>query len=272
MDISTIFGLVVAFGSLCIAVGMEGGTLGSLVNPSAALIVFGGSLGAAMVGLPLASVIKAPMVLKNAVFTRVLDPQKTIELLSGLARVARKEGVLALEGELVNIDDPFIRRGVQLLVDGTDPEVTEAILGTEIDALVERHDVTGKLFNTMGGLAPTLGVTGTVMGLVHMLGQLDDPGAMGPAIAAAFIATLYGVASANLLFLPLGAKLKLRSQQEAAAREMVVIGIGSLQAGESPMILTERLNAFLSPKARAQAEAGGGAEGGEAGEPVGAEA
>lgn len=261
-----------AFGSLAVSVLMEGGSLRSLVNSSAALIVFGGSLGATLVAMPLSAVLRLPSVLKHALFSPQMEAGAVIELLGNLARVARREGVLALEGELLSISDPFIRRGVQLVVDGTDTEVTRGILETEIAAQGERHELGRAFFTTLGGLTPTLGVTGTVMGLVHMLGKLNDPGKMGPAIAAAFLATLYGVASANLIFLPIASKLRLRSQQERMMREMIALGIEGLQTGDSPLVLVERLKAFLAPKARAAADAAAEGRGAGAGEAVGAQA
>ena len=274
MDIGTILGLALAFGALGVAFTMEGGSLRTLVSPAALLIVFGGSLGAAMVALPLSTTLKAGMYMRHALFARSYDPVQAIRLMGNLARIARKGGVLALEGELVNISDPFVRRGVQLVVDGTDAEVTEEILETEIEARCERHDLAVKFFSTLGGLAPTLGVTGTVMGLVHMLGQLSEPGKMGPAIAGAFLATLYGVGSANLIFVPVAAKLKLRSEQERSANRLVLLGVTALQAGDSPIVLVERLKAFLSPAGREAADRSeqGDARGEpEGGEPVGAQ-
>ncbi len=255
MDLATVIGLVTAFGSLALSVVIEGGELGRMFGVPAAIIVFGGSLGAALVALPLGSVLKVAGVAKHAMFVRPTNAVKVIQLLSDLARVARREGVLALEERLATIEDKSLRRGIQLVVDGTDPEVTEQILETEIASLAERHDLAARFFNTMGGLTPTLGVTGTVMGLVHMLSKLDDPSKMGPAIASAFLATLYGVASANLIFIPIANKLKIRSQEEQFVRQMVITGIRGLQAGDSPIILVERLNAFLSPSEREQAEA-----------------
>ncbi len=264
MDLGTILGLVCGFGALMVGVVLEGGSLMSLLNLSAAIIVFGGSVGAAMVSLPLVVTLRTPIVLKNALFSGHRDPVASIELLTSMARIARKEGVLALEGELMSIQDPFIRRGLQLVVDGTDPEVAQGIIETETQALVERHEMAAKFFSTMGGLLPTLGVTGTVMGLVNMLGKLNDPGSMGPAIATAFIATLYGVAGANLLFIPLAAKLKVRSEEEQFVRHMIALGVHGLQAGDSPIVLHERLKAFLSPAARAaMAERAESAQGGD---------
>ena len=265
MDLATVIGLVAALGSLALATVLEGGELKGFVGIPAALIVFGGSLGAALVALPLGSVLKVAGVARHAVFVKAADPVKMIQLMSELARIARREGVLALEEKIGTIDDRAIKQAIQLVVDGTDPEVTDHILSTEIDALAERHELAARFFSTMGGLTPTLGVTGTVMGLVHMLKQLDDPGKMGPAIASAFLATLYGVASANLIFLPISTKLGIRSREEQYLREMVKVGIRGLQAGDSPIVLVERLNAFLSPAERAHAEkvmasGGGGGE------------
>jgi len=192
MDLATLIGLLAAFGSLVLAIILEGGELGAFVGIPAALIVFGGSLGATLIALPLRSVLRALAVARHTVFLRPADPAKIIQTMSELARTARREGVLALEEKIEAIDDKSLRRGIQLVVDGTDPEVTQTILDTEIGALGERHDLAAKFFTTMGGLTPTLGVTGTVMGLIEMLKKLDDPGKMGPAIASAFLATLYG--------------------------------------------------------------------------------
>jgi chemotaxis protein MotA len=183
-----------------------------------------------------------------------LEPREAIDLLVQLATLARREGALALEARLAEVRDPFLRKGLQLVVDGTDPALVREILETELMTQAERHRMGAKLFLTMGGLAPTLGVTGTVMGLVHMMEKLNDPSKMGPAIAAAFIATLYGVASANLLFIPVGNKLASRSQQETLVRQMILEGIVSLQAGQSPLLIGEKLRAFLEPRLRAQVE------------------
>jgi chemotaxis protein MotA len=254
VDLATVGGIVLAFGAVGLSVMVEGGSLGALYNTSAAILVFGGSLGAAVVAQPLADTLRIPLVLKQALFAKGEDPIGIITLLTNLARVARREGVLALEGEVLNIQDLFIRRGVQLIVDGTDAEVTQSILETELEAQQDRHGAGARFFTAMGGLLPTLGVTGTVMGLVNMLGKLDDPGGMGPAIAAAFIATLYGVATANLIFLPVAGKLKARSDAEAFARRMVIVGVRGIQAGDSPIVLAERLKAFLTHKQRAEAD------------------
>lgn len=250
MDLGTVIGLVLSIGAVLVSVIMEGGHLGALVNPSAALIVFGGTLGATAVSVSLKQLINLPKITMHAFLSRIADPRDAIELLVSLAQKARREGILALEQELDSLEDDFIKRGIQLVVDGSDPDVVRETMETEIAAMQERHKAGAEVYMTMGGFAPTLGIIGTVMGLVHMLGKLSDPGTMGPAIAAAFIATLYGVSSANLIYLPLASKLQLRSKEEAAICEMMLQGILSLQAGGSPRALEDRLRAYLSPDQR----------------------
>jgi chemotaxis protein MotA len=192
-----------------------------------------------------------PAIIKNAIIGAPMDLPKTIQILVSFAERARREGLLALEEQARDIDDPFLQKGIQLAVDGTDPELVPAILETEIAYLGERHTAGASILSTMGGFAPTLGVIGTVAGLVHMMANLSDPGSMGPAIASAFIATLYGVSSANLVFLPLGNKLKQRNGIEILLREIQIEGILSIQAGDNPRVVEEKLKAFLDPKARA---------------------
>jgi chemotaxis protein MotA len=250
VDLATIIGLVLGVGAVLMSVVIEGGHLSSLVNLSAAVIVFGGTLGATMASSPLERLIALPKVIMQAFFNRLPHPSTAIQTLIKLAHKARRDGVLSLERELESIHDDFLRQGIQLVVDGSDPEVVHDTLATQTAAMAARHRAAAEVFTTMGGFAPTLGIIGTVMGLVHMLGKLTEPGNMGPAIAAAFIATLYGVASANLVFLPLAGKLQARSKAELALRDMVLEGILSIQAGQSPRTLEDRLRAHLSPAQR----------------------
>ncbi len=255
MDLATIIGIVLAWGAFLGSIIMEGGDVKALVNPSAALLVFGGTLGASMICFPLSTVTSLPQVVKNAFTAKKEDVAHIIQMLVGFAEKARREGLLALEDEAHSVDDPFLRKGIQLAIDGTDPELVREIMQTDIAFLGSRHHEGANLFSTMGGFAPTLGVIGTVSGLVHMLANLSDPSSMGPSIAAAFIATLYGVCSANLLFLPLGNKLKAVSHEEVLVREIMTEGILSIQAGDNPRIVEEKLKAFLSPKIRRAIEA-----------------
>ena len=255
MDIATLIGLVLAWGAFLGSILIEGGDLGALINPSAALLVFGGTLGASMICFPLSTVTSLPGIVKNAFLSKKEDVGHLIKTLVGYAEKARREGLLALEDEVQKMDDPFLKKGIQLAIDGTDPELVREIMQTDIQFLGSRHHEGANLFGTMGGFAPTLGVIGTVSGLVHMLANLSDPGSMGPSIAAAFIATLYGVCSANLLFLPLGNKLKAISHEEVLVREVIMEGILAIQAGDNPRIVEEKLKAFLSPKIRRAIEA-----------------
>ncbi len=255
MDLATIIGLVLAWGAFLGSIMIEGGDISALVNPSAALLVFGGTLGASMICFPLSAIVGLPGVLKNAFFGKKEDVAHIIKTLVGYAERARREGLLALEEEAHSVTDPFLKKGIQLAIDGTDPELVREIMETDIQFLGSRHHEGANIFGTMGGFAPTLGVIGTVSGLVHMLANLSDPGSMGPSIAAAFIATLYGVCSANLLFLPLGNKLKAISHEEVLVREIMTEGILAIQSGDNPRIVEEKLKAFLSPKIRRKIEA-----------------
>ena len=255
MDLATIIGLVLAWGAFFGSVIMEGGELKAMINPSAMVLVFGGTIGATMISFPLASMIGLPAVVKNAFMGKKEDVAHMIKTLVGFAEKARREGLLALEEEVRSLDDPFLKKGIQLAIDGTDPELVREIMETDVAFLGTRHHEGANIFATMGGFAPTLGVIGTVAGLVHMLANLSDPGSMGPSIAAAFIATLYGVSSANLVFLPLSNKLKNSSAEEVLVREIITEGIMAIQAGDNPRIIQEKLEGFLSPSERAAAEA-----------------
>jgi chemotaxis protein MotA len=247
------------FGALLGSLIIEGGELSSLFNLSALILVFGGTLGATMVGASLKDILGLMPVAMKAFFGKVEDPGEVIKQIVDFTRKARREGILVLEEEARTIENRILRMGIQLIVDGTPDEVVRGILETEVLTMQERHKKGAKLFDTMGGASPTMGVIGTVMGLVHMLSNLSDPGKMGPMIAAAFIATLYGVSYANLVLLPIGAKLKLRSAEEVAVYEMMIEGILSIQAGDNPRIVESKMMAFCPPKMREGISTGEGA-------------
>jgi chemotaxis protein MotA len=258
MDLATIIGMLLAWGALVGSLLMEGGELRSLINLPAAFLVFGGTLGAATVSFKMSQITGLPGILAQAFTAKTYDVAEVIAMMVHFAERARREGLLVLEDDARRIDDDFLQRGMRLAIDGTDPALVREILSTEIHFLQARHKVGENIFTTLGGFAPTLGIIGTVMGLIHMLANLSDPAKMGPLIAGAFIATLYGVSSANLLFLPIGNKLKARSAEEVIIREVMVEGILSIQSGDNPRIVEEKLKAFLSPKLR-QAVTGIGA-------------
>lgn len=250
MDIMAVGGLVIALCSLIVGFLSEGGHVDALVAPSAALIVFGGTIGATIISFSIKEVKTVPALLKIIFLNKLPEPKETIELIVVMAEEARREGLLYLENRLNDVADPFLRKGVQLVVDGTDPEVVKAILEVEVYSQQERHNTGANIFETAGGYAPTMGIIGTVMGLVHVLGNVDSPEGLGPAIAMAFMATLYGVGSANVIWFPLGAKLQNLSKKELLQREIMLEGIISLQAGYNPVLIRERLTAFLMPAAR----------------------
>jgi len=257
MDITTVLGLVLGLLSLGVGFLLEGGHLDALWAPTAALIVFGGTFGTVIVATPMEQLKELGKTLKLAFTYKAKDPMETINELVALATTARREGILALEEKIETYDDEFFKNGIRLVVDGVDPDLVRSMLETELSFIEQRHEKGVQPLDQAGGFAPTMGIIGTVMGLVHVLGNLDDVSSLGPQIATAFIATLYGVASANVIYLPMATKLKNRSKQEVLIRELMIEGILSIQAGENPNILGQKLKAFLAPKLRQpKAEAG----------------
>ncbi|AET70319.1 flagellar motor component [Desulfosporosinus orientis DSM 765] len=245
MDLSTIIGILTGFGFLIAGYMLEGGSVGSLGGLSAAMIVFGGTAGAVLVSFPLSDLKNLPKWIKLAFTSQSFGTAEAYETLVRFAEKARREGLLSLEQELETVTDRFTHQGLQLVIDGTDPEITKEILESNIAVLEKRHKVGISVFEAAGGYSPTMGIIGTVMGLVMVLGNLTDPESLSHSIAAAFIATLYGVASANLLWLPIASKLKMKDKAEVAAMEMVLDGIISIQAGENPSILKEKLKTHI---------------------------
>lgn len=250
MDLATIIGIVFAVGGVMAGYILEGGNPASLIGPTAGMIVVGGTIGAATVGHTMAELKGLPKLFIKAIKS---PPDRKAELIAEMveiAEMARRDGLLALENRPV--EDPFLKRAMMLVVDGTDPETTRDILMLDIEAMEARHEHGYGFFNAMGGFAPTMGIIGTVMGLVHVLGSLDNPDELGPSIAIAFIATLYGVFIANVIFLPIGSKLKLRSKEEIAERTMVVEGTLAIQAGDNPRVLKEKLSTYIAPSKRGE--------------------
>jgi chemotaxis protein MotA len=245
---------------------MEGGQPMGLLNIPAFMIVVGGTAAATMASTNFLQMKKIPALYKVAIGGSKVEPEGTIATMVKLAERARRDGLLALEDDLSELDDEFTKKGLQLVVDGTDSDLVRSILQSEIDGMCSRHHASSHLFATAGGFAPTLGILGTVLSLVHVLENLDSPATLGHSIAGAFLATLYGVGSANLVFLPVGNKLKELSSEEVNYREMQLEAILSIQSGDNPRMLAEKLATFVSPELRdaaakkaADAKAGGGA-------------
>lgn len=255
MDISTILGIVFGFGMLLFGYVLEEGEIAALILLSPAVIVFGGTMGTIFTSFTLKDVTNLGKFIKEAITLPKSNKELLLQFFMDLAQKARTEGLLSLEGALESGEfakqmTPFIEKGIKLIIDGTAPELTKEILEKEIEVSEEELKVGIAMFEAAGGFAPTMGIIGTVMGLVKVLGNLEDPEALAESIAAAFIATLYGVSFANVVFLPLGGKLKLKMKREAAEKEFIIEGILSIQAGENPNLIKEKLLSFIDEKAR----------------------
>jgi chemotaxis protein MotA len=250
MDLATIGGIILAIGCIVVAYTLEGGHLGAIFILPAIILVVGGTFGAAMAGSSIQTAIKLPKLMMIAMLGKSRDPKEIINTVVAVADKARREGLLALESEAKKINDPYLRQGIELVVDGTDPALVKSVLETQINYLSERHKKGIQFFRSLGGFSPTLGVLGTVLGMIHALGNTEDASAMAGSIASAFIATLWGVGAANLVYLPIAEKLKAKHEQEVEVLEMITEGVLSIHAGENPRVIRTKLMAFLSPAER----------------------
>lgn len=249
MDIATLIGFVVGTG--LVVWGMF--TQGSIMwfwDFSSVLIVIGGTIGATFISFPMDKVLSTVKVVRKAFSNNLYQANVIIDKIVNLANVARREGLLALEEAVEQIEDEFLKKGVMLIVDGTDPELVKNILETEISFLESRHSEGKDLFEAMATLAPGFGMIGTLIGLVAMLKTMSDPSAIGPKMSVALVTTLYGSLLANLVFTPIASKLKLKSKEEVLIKEIMIEGLLSIQAGENPRIIEEKLKAFLPPSVR----------------------
>ena len=249
MDIATIVGIISAFGLVLIAILMGGG-LTMFINVPALLVVVGGTLGATMINYPLKEVIGVLNVVKNVLFSKNMPVNELISRFINFANKTRREGILALESEMNNVKDEFLKKGVQLSIDGLEPQEIKDILSIEIESVNTRHQLGAEVFITMGTYAPALGMIGTLIGLVQMLQSMEDPSTIGPAMAVALLTTFYGSIMANIICMPFAGKLKTRSQEEMLTKELTVQGIISLSSGDNPRIMEQKLNAFIAPKQR----------------------
>ncbi len=248
MDPATLIGFVLSLAALLVFMIMEGADPMSLLFLPAIILVIVATFGAAMSSQTMDDLKKMPGWFKMAVLpAKVAPPTEQIQILVTLAEKARKEGLLALEAQVKAIEDPFLKRGLQMGIDGTDPEELRTVLESEISAKKAEDKVAAKFMNTMGGYAPTIGIVGCIVGLMNVMGSLSDPEALGPMIAAAFVATLWGVMAANFWFLPMGAKIMRVSELQAAQMELLVEGIAEIQAGTSPRAVRQKLNALIPP-------------------------
>jgi len=255
LDIGTIIGLVIATGAILVGIILGGGSIPSLIDPTSIFVVFGGTTGAILISFPLARLLKTHTVVLSAVFGQASDPVETIKDLVRYAEVARREGILSLENMTSEMREPFIVRGIKMAVDGTDPELIQTIMDTELEASMDRH-IQGKLvLDTVARYAPAFGMIGTLMGLIFMLKNMDDPSAIGPGMAVALITTLYGALIANVVASPIADKLAAKDGEEVLVKSIIIAGVMAIQSGDNPRIVQSKLMTFLPPNRRAEVEA-----------------
>jgi chemotaxis protein MotA len=245
VDKATLAGLVLALGGIFLGLILEGGNVGQLIQPTAAMIVFGGTLGAVLINFPLGVVLSAFRRLAHMFQEPGESARSTIEALVKYANQARREGIVSLDHELPNIQEPFLRRSLMLAVDGTEPQELRKIMELALDNQQEQEEQIPQVFEAAGGFSPTIGIIGAVLGLIQVMQHLDKIDEVGKGIAVAFVATIYGVGSANLFFLPTAGKLKIRIRGEQIIREMTLEGVISILEGMNPRMLEEKLLGFL---------------------------
>src|SRR3954451_852490 len=245
MDPATALGILLAVGAIFGSMIMEGGNIGALFLPAPMMLVFGGTIGAAMAGSLMHDVKATPKHLLRAVTQKASAPGASVDTIVALATRARREGLLALEGEVAAVEDPFLRRALEMAVDGTDSDELAEILGAEIDSKRAADSGAAKFFHDMGGYSPTVGIIGTVIGLVHVLGDLQDPASLGGKIASAFVATLWGVMAANIFWFPLANRLKRIAESECEEMELALEGVMAIQAGSNPRLIAQKLQSML---------------------------
>jgi chemotaxis protein MotA len=250
VDKSTVGGIAVALGGIGLGLVMDGGKLAQVLQPTAALIVFGGTIGAVMVQFPLRIVIQAVMQLKDVFLSTEPEPDSLVQNLLRYAYKARRDGLLSLDAEVAKIKDPFLRESLMLAIDGVNSSDLRKMMELQLDYEGEKQERIPKVFDAAGGFAPTIGIIGAVMGLIQVMQHLQDINQVGKGIAVAFVATIYGVASANLLFLPWAGKLRIRMRERQVIQEMTLEAVLSILAGMNPRALELQLNSYLTSTPR----------------------
>lgn len=245
MDILSLLGMLIGIAAIIGGNAMEGGHLSGLANAPAAVIVLGGTFGAAMLQTPMHTFRHSFLILRWILFPPVTNMRDNISKVINWSMTARKEGLLGLEAITDNESDSFARKGLQLLVDGGEPESIRGILEVELITQEDRDLQASKVFEAMGGYSPTIGIIGAVMGLIHVMGNLADPSKLGAGIATAFVATIYGVGAANLLFLPIASKLKATIKANSSQREMIIEGLIAIADGENPRTIEMKLEGYI---------------------------
>jgi chemotaxis protein MotA len=245
VDKASFGGIVLALGGVLAGLLLEGGNMGQILQPTAAMIVFGGTLGAVLLQFPLPIILLAFRQLGSVFVNPPRDPEATIRQLVEYAQKARREGIVSLDAELPQIEDSFLKRSLMLAVDGTEPQELRKMMELELDNQAEYEEQVPQVFESAGGFAPTIGIIGAVLGLIQVMQHLDKIDEVGRGIAVAFVATIYGVGSANLLYLPIAGKMKLRVRDQQIMREMTLEGVASILEGMNPRMLETKLLGFL---------------------------
>lgn len=252
MDIATIVGLIAALGLIAGSMLMGSAPITAFIDIPSMLVVIGGALGAAMICFPLKSMLGVPKVVLKVVLNKNEDIVALIQQIVGLAETARRDGLLALEARIVEIDNPLVKTGIQMAVDGNTPETVEEVLRTEVESVAARHKEGKSVMDQLGRFAPAYGMIGTLMGLIMMLSDMSDPSSIGAGMAVALITTLYGAIVANVFFSPFAEKLGLLSKKEIVGMEIAIRGVMAIQSGESPRAIHQKLQTFLPPKLRSE--------------------
>jgi chemotaxis protein MotA len=250
VDKSTVGGIAVALGGIGLGLVMDGGKLAQVLQPTAALIVFGGTIGAVMVQFPLRIVIQAVKQLKDVFLSSEQEPDSLVQNLLRYAYKARRDGLLSLDAEVAKIKDPFLRESLMLAIDGVNSSDLRKMMELQLDYEGEKQERIPKVFDAAGGFAPTIGIIGAVIGLIQVMQHLQDINQVGKGIAVAFVATIYGVASANLLFLPWAGKIRIRMRERQVIQEMTLEAVLSILAGMNPRALELQLNSYLTATPR----------------------
>ena len=250
MDIGLLGGIIAGFALVIFGIVSGGTALTDFIDVGSVLIVVGGGISATFVQMPLADMLGIGKTFGKALKNPEFNTGQIIDKVIELANVARREGLLALEEAVDEVNDEFLKKGVMLIVDGTDPEMVKSILETELSNMMDRHARGRSSFEALGSLMPAFGMIGTLVGLVAMLNNLSDPSSIGPSMAVALLTTFYGSLFANLIFIPIAGKLKIKSGEETLVKQVMIEGLLSIQAGENPRIIEEKLKAFLSPSIR----------------------
>jgi chemotaxis protein MotA len=245
MDLATIIGLCMGFGAVFGGAALEGVHLKALIQPTAAMIVLGGTFGATFISFPLPAIIQAFKDVKIAFLPNKVDLEGVVKDIINYATKARRNGLISLEQEAQAVRDPFVKKGISLVVDGIDPQKLRETLEADIMAYEDHTKHSVEFYESAGGFAPTIGIIGAVLGLIHVMGNLSDTSKLGGGIAVAFVATIYGLMVANIICIPISSKLKIRMKEEILRRVMILEGLIAIQNGENPHFIEQKLKAFV---------------------------